>query len=70
MNQVSTMGELTASLAHKIKQPIAAAITSTNSCMEWLAHEPRNLDRARAAAAKIDKYGNRAADIIDHLRLL
>jgi PAS domain S-box-containing protein len=70
MNRVSMMGELTASLAHEIKQPIAAAITSANSCMEWLAHEPPNLDRARAAAARIDKYGNRAADIIDHLRSL
>jgi hypothetical protein len=35
------------SLAHEIKQPIAAAITSANSCIEWLAHEPPNLDRAR-----------------------
>jgi C4-dicarboxylate-specific signal transduction histidine kinase len=56
-NRVSTLGEMAASLAHEIKQPIAAAITSANSCMEWLAHEPPNLDRARAAAARIDKYG-------------
>src|ERR1700674_3507075 len=56
--------------AHEIKQPIAAAMTSANSCIEWLAHEPPNLDRARAAAAKIDKYGNRAAEIIDHIRSL
>src|SRR3984957_18192631 len=51
-NRVSTLGEMAASLAHEIKQPIAAAITSANSCVEWLAHEPPNLDRARAAAAK------------------
>ncbi len=67
-NRVSTLGEIAASLAHEIKQPIAAAITSANSCMEWLAHEPPNLDRARAAAARIDKYGNRAAEIIDRIR--
>jgi PAS domain S-box-containing protein len=67
-NRVSTLGEMAASLAHEIKQPIAAAITSANSCLEWLAHEPPNLDRARAAAARIDKYGNRAAEIIDHIR--
>jgi PAS domain S-box-containing protein len=67
-NRVSTLGEMAASLAHEIKQPIAAAITSANSCMEWLAHEPPNLDRARAAAARIDKYGNRAAEIIDRIR--
>ncbi len=59
-----------ASLAHEIKQPIAAAITSANSCIEWLAHEPPNLDRARAAAARIDKYGNRAVEIIDRIRSL
>jgi light-regulated signal transduction histidine kinase (bacteriophytochrome) len=59
---------MAASLAHEIKQPIAAAITSANSCIEWLAHEPPNLDRACAAAARIDKYGNRAAEIIDRIR--
>jgi len=68
INRVSTLGEMAASLAHEIKQPIAAAITSANSCIEWLAHDPPNLDRARAAAARIDKYGNRAAEIIDHMR--
>src|SRR5712692_10434178 len=43
INRVSTLGEMAASLAHEIKQPIAAAITSANSCIEWLAHEPPNL---------------------------
>jgi PAS domain S-box-containing protein len=68
INRVSTLGEMAASLAHEIKQPIAAAITSANSCVEWLAHEPPNLDRARTAAARIDRYGNRAAEIIDRIR--
>jgi PAS domain S-box-containing protein len=68
INRVSTLGEMAASLAHEIKQPIAAAITSAHSCMKWLAHEPPNLDRARAAAARIDKDGNRAAEIIDRIR--
>jgi PAS domain S-box-containing protein len=70
INRVSMMGEMAASLAHEIKQPIAAAMTSANSCIEWLAHQPPNLDRARSAAAKIDKYGNRAAEIIDRIRSL
>jgi PAS domain S-box-containing protein len=68
LDRVSTLGEMAASLAHEIKQPIAAAITSANSCIEWLAHEPPNLDRARAAVARIDKYGNRAAEIIERIR--
>jgi PAS domain S-box-containing protein len=67
-NRVSTLGEMAASLSHEIKQPIAAAVNSANSCIEWLAHEPPNLERARAAAARIDKYGNRAAEIIDRIR--
>src|SRR5580704_10412204 len=67
-NRVSMLGEMAASLAHEIKQPIAAAITSANSCIEWLTHEPPNVDRARAAASRIDKYGNRAAEIIDRIR--
>jgi PAS domain S-box-containing protein len=70
VNRVSTLGEMAASLAHEIKQPIAATITSANTCIEWLAHEPPNLDRARAAAGRIDKYGNRAAEIIDRIRSL
>jgi C4-dicarboxylate-specific signal transduction histidine kinase len=70
INRVSMLGEMGASLAHELKQPLAAAITSANTCIEWLAHEPPNLDRARAAAARVDKYGNRAAQIIDHIRSL
>jgi PAS domain S-box-containing protein len=70
INRVSTLGEMAASLAHEIKQPIAATIISATSCIEWLEHEPPNLDRARAAAARIDKYGNRAAEIIDRIRSL
>ena len=68
INRVSMLGEMAASLAHEIKQPIAAAINNANSCIEWLAHEPPNLDRARAAATRIDKCGNRAAEIIDRIR--
>jgi PAS domain S-box-containing protein len=70
INRVSMLGEMAASLAHEIKQPLAAAITSANSCVEWLAHEPPSLDRARAAAVRIDKCGNRAAEIIDRIRSL
>jgi C4-dicarboxylate-specific signal transduction histidine kinase len=70
VNRVSMLGEMAASLAHEIMQPIAAAITSANSCIEWLAHEPPNLDRACAAATKIDLYGNRAAEMINRIRSL
>jgi signal transduction histidine kinase len=62
------MGELAAALAHEIKQPIAASITSANACLRWLARDPPDLERARAAAARIEQDGNRAADVINRLR--
>jgi C4-dicarboxylate-specific signal transduction histidine kinase len=70
VSRVTTMGELTASLAHEVNQPIAAAVTSANSCIRWLAADVPNLEKARAAAARIVKDGTRAADIISRIRLL
>ena len=64
------MGELTASLAHEINQPIAAAVTSANACLRWLAGDVPNLDKARAAAMRIVKDGTRAAEIISRIRQL
>jgi PAS domain S-box-containing protein len=68
INRVNMMGELAAALAHEIKQPIAASITSANACLRWLARDPPDLERARAAAARIEQDGNRAADVINRLR--
>jgi signal transduction histidine kinase len=62
------MGELAAALAHEIKQPIAASITSANALLRWLAHDPPDLERARAAAARIEQNGHRAADVISSLQ--
>src|SRR4029077_11503708 len=70
VNRVTSLGELTASLAHEVNQPIAAAVTSANSCLHWLAAEIPNLDKARAAAMRIVNDGTRAADIISRVRLL
>jgi C4-dicarboxylate-specific signal transduction histidine kinase len=67
INRVNMMGELAAALAHEIKQPIAASITSACACLRWLAHEPPDLERARAAT-RIEQDGNRAADLINRLR--
>jgi PAS domain S-box-containing protein len=68
INRVSMLGEMAATLAHEIKQPITAAITCANSCIEWLAHDPPNIERALATATRIDRYGKRAAEIIDRIR--
>jgi PAS domain S-box-containing protein len=68
INRINMMGELAAALAHEIKQPIAASITSASACLRWLAHDPPDLERARAAATRVEQEGNRAADVINRLR--
>ena len=68
INRVNMMGELAAALAHEIKQPIAASITSANALLRWLAHDPPDLERARATATRIEEDGNRAADVINSLQ--
>ncbi len=70
VSRVTTMGQLTASLAHEVNQPIAAAITNANACMHWLAAVKPNVEEARAAATRIVKDGTRAAEIISRIRLL
>jgi PAS domain S-box-containing protein len=67
-NRVNMMGELAAALAHEIKQPIAASITSSNALLRWLAHDPPDLERARAAAGRIEQDANRAAEVINSLQ--
>ncbi len=68
MNRVNMMGELAAALAHEIKQPIAASITSSNALSRWLAHDPPDLERARATAVRIEQHANRAAEVINSLQ--
>jgi len=70
VSRVTTMGELTASLAHEVNQPIAAAVTNANTCLRWLAADTPNLEEARAAASRIVKDGRRAGEIISRIRLL
>ena len=70
VNRVTTMGELTASLAHELNQPIAAAVINANTCLRWLTRDHPDVEQARAAAQRIVKDGTRAADIISRIRLL
>jgi PAS domain S-box-containing protein len=69
VNQVTTMGELTASLAHEVNQPIAAAVTNANTCLRWLTRDQPDVEEARAAALRIVKDATRAADIVSRIRL-
>ena len=70
VHRVTTMGELTASLAHEVNQPIAAAVTNANTCLRWLTREHPDVEGAREAASRIVKDGTRAAEIINRIRQL
>lgn len=70
INRVSTMGELTASLAHEIKQPIGAAVTNAEACLRLIDRREPDLPEAREAASEMIKDARRAADIIEHVRSL
>ncbi len=70
ISRVTTMGELTASLAHEIKQPIAAAITNANTCLRWLGRDEPDVAEAREATSRIIKDVTRASDIISRIGLL
>jgi PAS domain S-box-containing protein len=70
VNRVMTMGELTASIAHEVNQPLSAIIASGDSCSAWLSNDPPNLDKARAAASRIIQAATQASEIVQRLRAL
>ena len=70
ITRATTMGELTASLAHEINQPITAAATDARTCLRWLAREQPDIGEARESAARMVNAVTRAADIISRLRQL
>jgi PAS domain S-box-containing protein len=67
INRVSTMGELTASLAHEIKQPISAALTNAETCVDWLALDQPNIVEGQEAASRLIKDLTRASNIITRI---
>jgi len=69
-SRVTTMGELTASLAHEVNQPIAAAVTDANTCLRWLTRDQPDLEEAREAASRMAKDATRAAEIIARVRMI
>jgi len=68
INRVTTMGELTASLAHEISQPISGAITSVNVCLRRLDNDKPDLDEVHAAVTRIGRDAQRAAEILNRIR--
>jgi C4-dicarboxylate-specific signal transduction histidine kinase len=69
-HRITTMGQLTASIAHEVNQPIAAMVTSAQSARRWLDRQPPHLEEARQALARIVKDGNRAGDVMGRIREL
>jgi len=70
INRVTTMGELTASLAHEIKQPMTAALTDARTCLRWLRRDEPDLSEAREAASRLVTDVSRGAEIISRISLL
>jgi len=66
--QSASLGELAASIAHEINQPLAAVVANGDACMRWLSAAPANLDRARLAAERIVRDGRSAAEFVRKIR--
>jgi NO-binding membrane sensor protein with MHYT domain/signal transduction histidine kinase len=69
-NRVTTMGQLAASIAHEVKQPIAATLTNAQAGLRWLNRWPPDLEEVRQALQRIIRDGERAAEVIDEIRAL
>ena len=70
MNRIATAGELSASIAHEMKQPLAAMVTNVRAGLRWLGAAEPNLEETRAALQGVLKDGNRAAEVIDSVRAM
>ena len=68
VNRVSMLGELAASLAHEIKQPLSAIILNAKACQHWIDQNPSNTEEARASTMRIEQDGNRAIEVIERVR--
>ena len=70
LTRVMTLGQLAASIAHEVSQPLSGIITNANTCLRMLKSDPPNVDGARGAAQRMIRDGNRASEVITRLRTL
>ena len=68
--RITTMGELAASIAHEVNQPLSGVVVNGNACLRWLAGDAPNLEEAREAVRRIVRDGKRAGDVIARIRAL
>lgn len=66
--RVTTMGELTSSIAHEVNQPLAAIVTSGNACLRWLSNDPPNVEEARQTVMRVVNDGHRASEVVGRIR--
>ena len=69
-NRVATIGQLSASIAHEVNQPIGATLNNASAALHWLSKEPADLEKARQALNRIFANGNRASEVIGRMRAL
>ncbi|CAB3759816.1 PAS domain S-box protein [Paraburkholderia solisilvae] len=70
VTRVTTLGELSASIAHEVGQPLAAIVTNGEACLRWLDHQPPQPDEVRAGIARMIGEGRRATEIVRRIRTL
>ena len=70
INRVSMMGELAASIAHEVNQPLSGVVSNGSACLRWLAGDTPNMEEAREAARRIVRDGKRAGEVIARIRAL
>jgi PAS domain S-box-containing protein len=70
VNRVTTAGQLAASIAHEVAQPVAASVTNANAALRWLGADPPRLDEVSEAVGRIVRDGRRASDILGRIRAL
>jgi PAS domain S-box-containing protein len=68
--QIATVGELSASIAHEINQPLAAVVANGHACLRWLAAQPPNLAKAREAVERVVRDGKEAGEVVARIRAL
>jgi PAS domain S-box-containing protein len=70
VTRVTTLGELTASIAHEVNQPLAAIVANGDACLRWLGREPPNVGKARESVESMIGDGNRASQVVSRIRTL
>jgi PAS domain S-box-containing protein len=70
MARLTTIGELTVSIAHEVSQPLMAIVTDAAACLSWLSKDRLNIDEAIRAAERIERHGHRAGDVVKSIRAL